>query len=74
MLRVIHQEQAATQAWDLFLAGNSKKNETYSQYAKRIGAEARTRPPAETSERERANTIRDTQRRLGRLYRAPIKA
>lgn len=74
MLRVIDQERASAQAWDLFVSGAARKNESFADYAKRIGAEARTPPPAAVSRAERERTIAIVKQRLGRFYRPPIRA
>src|SRR5690606_2141005 len=42
MLRVISQEKAHEQAWQLYSQGAGKKNESFADYAKRVGAENRT--------------------------------
>lgn len=74
MLRVINQEQARAEAWDLWIRGAGNKNETFAKYAQRIGAEARTPLPAPVTAAGNDRTIERVKSRLGRLYRPPIKA
>ncbi len=71
MLRVIGQESAHKQAWEAFLAGNGKKHETFAVFARRTGAEARTKPPTAVTENERRSTVESVKRKLGPLYRPP---
>lgn len=71
MLRVISQEKAHEQAWQAYLQGAGKKNESFAAYAKRVGAENRTPPPAAVSEQERRAAVDGVRRKLGRLYRPP---
>ena len=71
MLRVISQEKAHEQAWQLYSQGAGKKNEAFADYAKRVGAENRTPPPAAVSEQDRRAAVDGVRRKLGRLYRPP---
>ena len=74
MLRIIDQEQGERMAWDLYVAGNGKKNETWPDYARRTGTLAVT-PPDESDRRAAdARIITDVQRRLGNLYKPPLQA
>ena len=71
MLRVIAQERAHDTAWQAYLQGAGKKNESFADYAKRVGAENRTPPPAVMSEQDRRAAVDGVRRKLGRLYRPP---
>ena len=72
MLRIIAQEEAHQQAWELFLAGNARKEETFAQYARRMKAENRTPEPRD--EQSTARIVQGVRERLGVLYRPPITA
>lgn len=75
MLRVIDQENADAQAWELFAAGAGRQDETFSKYKRRIGVNTLTPLDAPDQASRRERTIRDVQRRLGRFYKSPaIKA
>lgn len=74
MLRVIHQMDGRSEAWDLFVAGAAKKNESFDKYARRIGAEARTPETSEAAAADKARAIGSVKSKLGRFYRPPIKA
>ncbi len=74
MLRVAQQEKEHRLAWEAFIAGHARKNETFEKYTRRVGAEARTPPSAEGNEAERAATINAVKSRLGGFYRSPAQA
>jgi len=74
MLRVIHQERAHDQAWAAYMQGAGKKGESFERFARRMRADARTRPTAEVSDAEKLATIGNVRKKLGRLYKPPIKA
>jgi hypothetical protein len=74
MLRVISQERAHDSAWAAYLQGAGKKSESFEQFARRVGAEARTPPPTAALDAERAKTVERVKRRLGRFYKPPLNA
>ena len=74
MLRIAEQHDSEQKAWELYVAGNGKKNESWPDYAKRTGTLAATRPDATTRRASDERTIRDVKRRLGKLYKPPIQA
>lgn len=74
MLRVINQQENNDRAWDLYVAGASKKDESFDRYARRVGAESRTPPSEEEQQVAAAATVEAVKSRLGSLYRPPIQA
>ena len=68
MLRIIDQEQGERMAWDLYVAGNGKKNETWPDYARRTGTLAVTPPDAASVREQDQRTIQTVRNKLGRLY------
>lgn len=69
MLRVINQERSNAQAWDLYLQGAGKKGEAFRDYARRIGAEARTPEPTSI---DRDRVVAAVKQKLGAFYRPPV--
>lgn len=74
MLRVIQQDLAHGEAWDLFVAGAAEKNENFGHYARRTGLDNRTPPDSETTRADTERTVQDVKKRLGAFYRPPITA
>lgn len=74
MLRVIQQERHYDGAWNAWLAGNHhKRDQTFGEHLRRLHID-RTRPDESVTRQDRERDLERTRKRLGRLYRAPIKA